>query len=948
MLRKCAFAWGDVHSYFGSVDNCGSWYPYTALLVALDRLLGPSYGQAVVFASTLIVSWLGAYACARALGAVAPAAFLAGWAYAFNPSRQSMFGEFATGEVCAALLVWIIYWIVVPAREPARRGSARFALAAIAFLPLVVLAQTPQLLVALIFGAFAVLAFALLNLADDRRAFGTWAASTIGLGVAASLWWTVPNAFSYAGVAISHPSTPLSVAWTFARSSLLNEIRFCASWVWQYAEYNPWSIEFEHNPWLYASGFVAIAGLIVALIVCRGGRLVAVRFFGALALVMLFIAKGLHPPLTGLNLAFYSLPGMFLFIEPYGAVLIAAAGLSICAALGADALIGSRSSLRRRLGGAFVGLSVAALCWNNLAALTGAIFHEKMNITPDEHVQLPSEWLWAAAYLNGSNEAGGVVVLPPDDHYEADYEWGYRGVDLLGTELFERDVLMPGVPYWYTQSPSAAQLDAAVSRLVALRSPLSRRLLTDLGVRYAVVRNDVHPIADGLAPAPDEDAAMFGGPPVAVYHDIEIYDLGPAAPVMGRVNDSFADDGDAGDDETLRAAGLASAGDGATPIRAAILRALHPVTGVRTIAVRELSGLNTGFAIPKLVGRTDTDSTTVAYDVFNPGGAGTADVQIGVWPREETPYTLTAQSGQIDTVEIDASRVAVWCVFHGIRLAPGLNHLIFSEPHTIGRAFAAFAPPRYAQDQPWLPDVDELIFSGVRAASGEATQRVPRAVMRGALFEAPLSDDPRVTIPVQPDAGAATTVWRIGVSGPRVRPLTCVASFVDGQQYRLADTVRDCLAGLGLSLTDVDADRMRIDWLAESSPASDASARSEQIVLATTPLAQMRFAPASAPRLPRGEVPVSTRWSVAGFAVLVDTETAGKAPLVFAQSYSPTWIAIDTGARKALPHFEALGWRNAWESPNGATVLLVNWLSALGLVLLAFGAAAVVTAWVKR
>ena len=106
----------------------------------------------------------------------------------------------------------------------------------------------------------------------------------------------VPNIVSYMGVLITHQTDPLSLAWTFARASLLNELRFCATWFGQYPEYNPWAVEFDKNWLLYATGFVPAAGLGVALLLTRGFSRVVTGFATALALVMLFLAKGLHPP----------------------------------------------------------------------------------------------------------------------------------------------------------------------------------------------------------------------------------------------------------------------------------------------------------------------------------------------------------------------------------------------------------------------------------------------------------------------------------------------------------------------------------------------------------------------------------------------------------------------------------------------------------------------------
>jgi hypothetical protein len=60
------------------------------------------------------------------------------------------------------------------------------------------------------------------------------------------------------------------------------------------------------------------------------------------------------------------------------------------------------------------------------------------------------------------------------------------------------------------------------------------------------------------------------------------------------------------------------------------------------------------------------------------------------------------------------------------------------------------------------------------------------------------------------------------------------------------------------------------------------------------------------------------------------------------------WMAIDIGAPRVAAHREVLGWRNAWDTADYATVLVFNWLSVLELALLAFGAIVVTMLWVRR
>lgn len=937
-LAKCAFAWAGIHTYFGSVDNCGSWTLSLVAQLAFAKIFGSSFGQALVFALPVILSWLGAFAAARALGARPLGALAAGWLYAFNPMRQQSFGEFATGEICAALLPWIVYWIVVAAREPERRGSARAAIATIAAFPLVLLATTPQLLFELVVGAIVVLAFAGLALAADGRAFARWCAGAAGVAIVASLWWTIPNAVSYFGVAVTHATSALSVGWTFARASLLNELRFCATWTWQYPEYDPWAVAFDRNALLYASGFVPAAAFAIALLVSRGIAATVVRFFGAFALAMLFVAKGPHPPLEQANLALYAVPGMFLFIEPFGAQLWAAFGFAACGAMAATQIAsGAASGRRRATSAAFAFACVLGALIANTASVTGAIFHEKSVFTPDEHFALPDEWIQTAAFINGSSAAGGVVVLPPDDHYQADYAWGYRGIDVIGQELLHRDVLMPGATYWYTQAASTARLDDTVSQLVAHESPLLGPLLSELGVRYAIVRADVHPVSDGVFPDASAYDAMLDGSPVRRFGAMSVYDLGPPVPDVARIPYPSYSEDDAGFDELVAAAGIDQLGASAASRGHELESRVFGRVGSSVAYSVDREPIATD--IPTLVSRSEIDATSLTFEVFDPQVTQRADVWLGVWPRTDTAYTLAGANGWSQTVDVPASPVAVWCVFHGVALDPGVDRFTVHEPSTFARTFASFLPPRFAADQPSVPDVHQVRFADVRPV---AAVRASSATVRSVDLHATLRDDPLITISTY---AGPERIWKIEATGPH-GAFECGEDLVPGQTYRLASTVRDCLAGIGETLTLDSASRFTVVRLIPTEPTAIG------VPAPLFPLGRNASDGHRATRAGRhvdlSKRAVDVRWRADGLALLVDTGDAAGTPLVFAQTFSPTWIAYDVGAHRVLAHGKIYGWRNSWACRDRSTVLIFNWLSALGIVLLALGMAIVAIAWVRR
>jgi hypothetical protein len=912
VLHKCASVWSDYRSYFGSVDSCFSWLPYRLAELGLYRVFGASIGQALLFGIPLIASWLGAFACARAFGVAPAGAFLGGWVYAFNPARQSMFGVFATGEACAALMPWVFYWIIVAAREPQRRGVATASIAAMSFALLVVLAITPQLLAALLLGSLA-LAALLFARSPDRRRFAAWTGRTLLFATAVSLWWLVPNAIAYLGAPIAHPVAASAVSWTFARASLLNELRFCALWFWQYAEYNPWAIEFDRNPLLYASGFVPIAGCMLALLVCRGERLAVARYLTAIGLVLLFIAKGTHPPLAQLNLALYSLPGMVLFIEPYGPILIAAFAFSMCAGLAANALLASPSAASRRFAGSIVGAMVALLFCNNAASVTGAIFHEKTQATPGVHIRLPDTWREAAAWLNDAPNAGGVAVFPPDDFYQADYDWGYHGVDTLPAELIHRDVLMPGAPWGYTELPEAAALDAAIDRFVAARSPLTATLLRSVGIRYALVRFDTAPVDHGFRATRDEYVAALGTQPAASFGDLEIFDLGEP---LARLT---------------RPSGIASAGSIFASVRPAPASTptIYPYRSLRqTAPTRSLP-------MPAVIGETTVDAATIRYDVFNPGMyAMTAMIEVGAWPRRQAVYRLTTSGGYDARRTANAGPISTWIHFSGVRLLPGDTTMTVAKPQSFASVFSSFFAPRPDLSTSRSPTVDQLQISP--ASFGRSARAMPPAPSLD--IKAPLRADPRVTVIAAIAGDSKPTGWRIDVNVGGI-PFTCFDEFWTGQEYDLGDSIRRCAAVTGQSIDDDDASDITAHSLTRAPDAPLPHVDVAAVEVSETTLPDFDGA-----RL-RPMVAESIRTGISGIGAVLHLRGQNAWPLVLAQAYSPTWLAFDATHVRVLRHYRAFGWSNAWDCPPAATIVLMNWLSLASLVLAIGGAVMTFVLW---
>jgi uncharacterized protein DUF3367 len=961
MLGKCVSAWNHVHAFIGSVDNCFSWTPHYALQAVLQLALGTSYGQAAIFIVPVMLSWLGAFKCARCLGVSPFAAFVAAWVYAFNPAQQSMIGVFATGEVCAALLPWVFYLVMLAALEPARRRFAAAMLATVSFALVVILAITPQLLVALLIGTIVWLAFAS-TLARDRSAFLAWAGKTALLVIAASLWWIVPNAMSYIGVAITHTADPMSVAWTFARASLLNELRFAPMWFWRYPEYNPWSIEFDRNALFYAAGLVPAFGLAVALIMARGRAAGVAGLLAIFALVMLFIAKGTHPPLEWLNLAFYRIPGMFLFIEPYGAILIAALCMALACGIVADRIAAQADKRRATaaaiaVGVVFVGASLCA----NLATVTGAIFHEQQDPLPNVHILLPDYWRALASRLNSEPALGGVAILPADDFYQVDYDWGFHGADLLPVTLLHRAVLMPGAPLTYTQTPESRAVDGQIVHAIAAGSPSGVALLRDAGVRYVVIRNDVR-LSHAPAPSRGDYSSVFGAPS-AKFGPLDLFDLGPV-------------------------------GGGAFVVSLPGLSALSQPAPADEIApprqeIRTLSRApaRDAAAVPSVASRVRVTSTSLAIDVVNPGWSNlTCDVLLGVWPRSATTFDFQSDNGQTRSVTVPSTAAPQWARFAGVKLPPGTTHITVSAQPTIDRRLAAFMPPRFVVDSKQTPHVDQIEFANVAERlvvtnSGATSRELSREL--GFAVNEPSAADPGITVHAKQTASPGSTDWALDVA-VRGKEYRCFVHFDDEARFDLDDSLRACLRGEGRSLTLADQNQTTVLglWMLRrygDDPPASASIDS-MLIMVPAHLANYRVRPLASTPLPLGlgtKISVDDKntalwgrplWSAkrvsapqpianavknvlgqASLAPRVSVAHPTTVDITTSEAYSPTWVAWESGDGFALlPHREALVWRNVWRVSAPGTVYVVNWLVLAQELLALVGLLVVILAWRRR
>ena len=132
-----------------------------------------------------------------------------------------------------------------------------------------------------------------------------------------SVWWIIPNVNYYLPSASSQLQADVNVnswSWSHQRASLLNLLSLNAGWGWR-AEYTPYYQTYSENMVLTVLMIVPFFFACSALLFKQ--RRKTSLYLLLVILLFLFLAKGLHEPLSSVNLFLYnSIPYMNIFREP--------------------------------------------------------------------------------------------------------------------------------------------------------------------------------------------------------------------------------------------------------------------------------------------------------------------------------------------------------------------------------------------------------------------------------------------------------------------------------------------------------------------------------------------------------------------------------------------------------------------------------------------------------
>lgn len=315
-----------------------------------------------------------------------------------------------------------------------------------------------------------------------------------------NLWWAVPYVFALAsqgtGYVVQAQTNVLAWSWTQVRLSPANIASLDGHWGWSFPEYFPYASTIDGSIWgPLRFGLPALAFAAPGLAL-RDRRRPAV-VFAVLALLLLFLSKGLHAPLSGVNLFLYDhVPGMWLLREPLSKlgpmlVLMYAAMIAIALEGVRDLVARSKGVPRDALRTAVAVMAVGAVGFA-YPMWTGQVVPDQRPLLPSAHVQVPDGWLRLAEDLDRSPVRGKALVLPLDDFYQMPTTWGYYGVDNIPRSLLARPTIqfLPGS--YYGDLPAFASAVRGVqTALLNGDGTTVPPLLRSLGVSYVIVRHDL-------------------------------------------------------------------------------------------------------------------------------------------------------------------------------------------------------------------------------------------------------------------------------------------------------------------------------------------------------------------------------------------------------------------------------------------------------------------------
>ncbi len=342
-----------------------------------------------------------------------------------------------------------------------------------------------------------------------------------------NLWWVVPLIFSISEKDSNITlSKDISLKWVVEKSedsSFLNVFRLFGKWSFddgvyingKFYLYHPQYPMYTKFPLLFITFLVPILAFSALLFRPKDRR---VLFLSILAVIFIFLAKGMHPPLELINELLYKyIPGFIIYRDPptkFLPLVIFCYSILIGITINEIYHYLARNRKLTNLKHALLALITVLVLLNGWPVITGDVIHPEggfhdavLENLKGFQAKIPSYWFEAGAWINSKEEDFRVLLTPQNPFLSVHYDW-YLGVDR--TPKFIYKPLVTVYPKGlYVRNEMSLGLAQKIYNEIKSNSTNIEKLLSIFNVKYILQRNDL-------------DWTYFGNPKLTVSSPTEI------------------------------------------------------------------------------------------------------------------------------------------------------------------------------------------------------------------------------------------------------------------------------------------------------------------------------------------------------------------------------------------------------------------------------------------
>ena len=409
--------------------------------------------------------------------------------------------------VLVFLPLLLTFWIRVTENVKLRQSTIKnvIGVAIISSVLMSFATINPALVVLVLTTIFTMFIYSILSMKGFRVKITKTMFFLSAVCVATNVWWAIPfigQVISYTNGTSQLATVTNVTSWqfVFARSSFLNLFRLNGIW--------SWTPDYSNYTNIYSNSFLIILGF-VPIILAFLGLLFKSKYqkinltFAAAILGLMFLAKGLAPPFSNVNLFLYNnVPGFFLFRDPFlKFFMILLIPLALLIGSSCESIIERIINQKIRFFFQFNDIKIH-LSPKLFATIIICIFligvfplftmpfqsNETQALPFSTYVNIPSYWYQASNYINDQKGDFKVLLTPADDYYQMPYTWGYYGTDALGSSLIDKPVIFQ-VSGGYTTTSDIVSI--IFKRIEDNDSVGFVTLVSSLNIKYILQRNDI-------------------------------------------------------------------------------------------------------------------------------------------------------------------------------------------------------------------------------------------------------------------------------------------------------------------------------------------------------------------------------------------------------------------------------------------------------------------------